>query len=58
VVPIPEPEDQVPFLFKVQSLLSGGSFVATDKYALLLSLADLAAHSARYDRVPNGRETS
>jgi hypothetical protein len=42
VMPIPEPEDQVQFLFKVQRLLSEGSFVATDKYALLLSLADLA----------------
>jgi hypothetical protein len=41
-MPIPEPEDQVQFLFKVQRLLSEGSFVASYKYALLLSLADLA----------------
>jgi hypothetical protein len=41
-MPIPEPEDQVQFLFKVQRLLSEGSFVATYKYALLLSLAALA----------------
>jgi 5-methylcytosine-specific restriction endonuclease McrA len=38
----PEPERQVQFLFNVQRLLSDGSFVATYKYALLLSLADLA----------------
>jgi hypothetical protein len=41
-MPIPDPEDQVQFLFKVQRLLSEGSFVSTYKYALLLSLADLA----------------
>jgi hypothetical protein len=38
----PEPERQVQFLFGVQRLLSDGSFVATYKFALLLSLADLA----------------
>ena len=41
-MPVPEPENQVQFLFKVQRLLSEGSFVSTYKYALLLSLADLA----------------
>jgi hypothetical protein len=40
--PGPEPERQVQFLFDVQRLLSDGSFVATYKFALLLSLADLA----------------
>ena len=39
---IPEPEDQVQFLFKIQRLLSEGGFVATYKFALLLSLAELA----------------
>ena len=38
----PEPERQVQFLFNVQRLLSDGGFVATYKFALLLSLADLA----------------
>jgi len=38
----PDPERQVEFLFRVQRLLSDGSFVATYKFALLLSLADLA----------------
>lgn len=38
----PDPERQVRFLFDVQRLLSDGSFVATYKFALLLSLADLA----------------
>ncbi len=41
-MPGPEPESQVQFLFNVQRLLSDGSFVATYKFALLLSLADLA----------------
>ena len=41
-MPAPEPERQVQFLFNVQRLLSDGSFVATYKFALLLSLADLA----------------
>jgi hypothetical protein len=41
-MPGPEPEYQIQFLFNVQRLLSDGSFVATYKYALLLSLADLA----------------
>jgi len=38
----PDPERQVEFLSNVQRLLSDGSFVATYKFALLLSLADLA----------------
>jgi hypothetical protein len=46
---IPEPEDQVQFLFKVQRLLSEGSFVSTYKYALLLSLADLAVERGNDD---------
>jgi hypothetical protein len=41
-MPPPDPERQVDFLIRVQRLLSDGSFVATYKFALLLSLADLA----------------
>ncbi len=41
-MPIPDPEEQLQFLFKVQRLLSEGLFVSTYKYALLLALADLA----------------
>lgn len=41
-MPIPEPEEQVQFLFKLQRLLTEGSFVATYKHALLLALAELA----------------
>jgi hypothetical protein len=40
--PPPDPERHVDFLFRIQRLLSDGSFVATYKFALLLSLADLA----------------
>src|SRR5713226_8184611 len=42
LMPIPDPEEQLQFLFKVQRLLSEGLFVSTYKYALLLALADLA----------------
>ena len=38
----PDPERQVQFLVNVRRLLSDGSFVATYKFALLLSLAELA----------------
>lgn len=38
----PDPEAQVQFLFKIQRLLSEGGFVATYKFALLVSLAELA----------------
>jgi len=41
-MPIPDPEEQLQFLFKVQRLLSEGLFVSSYKFALLLSLADLA----------------
>lgn len=41
----PTPEFQVDFLGKVQRLLSEGLFVASYKFALLLSLADLAVES-------------
>ena len=39
---IPTAEDQVKFLSNIQRVLSEGDFVATYKYALLLSLADIA----------------
>jgi len=41
-MPIPDPEEQLQFLFKVQRLLSEGLFVSSYKFALLLALADLA----------------
>jgi hypothetical protein len=41
-MPIPDPEEQLQFLFKVQRVLSDGLFTASYKFALLLALADLA----------------
>ena len=40
----PEAKDQIDFLIKIQRLLNegGGKFTATYKFALLLSIADLA----------------
>ena len=38
----PTHESQVQFLLRIQRLLNEGSFTATYKYALLLSLADIA----------------
>ena len=38
----PTHEAQVQFLLRIQRLLNEGSFTATYKYALLLSLADIA----------------
>lgn len=40
-MPIPSADDQVRFLLHVQRLLTEGSFVATYKHALLLSIADI-----------------
>ncbi len=37
----PSPEEQVAFLRRLQRLLDEGSFVATYKYALLHTIADL-----------------
>lgn len=39
---VPSPQEQIEFLQKAQRLLSEGSFVASYKFALLRSLADLA----------------
>src|SRR4051812_45556126 len=41
-MPIPSPPEQIRFLQQVQRLLSDGLFVASYKFALLRSLADLA----------------
>jgi hypothetical protein len=38
----PTPEEQIRFLTNIQRLLTEGAFTATYKYALLLSLADIA----------------
>src|SRR5215472_5857033 len=38
----PTSDEQIEFLVKIQRLLDEGLFVATYKFALLLSLADLA----------------
>jgi hypothetical protein len=43
---VPDPEAQVEFLIKVQRILSEGAFTATYKFALLVSLADLAVERA------------
>jgi hypothetical protein len=40
-MPIPSSDEQVQFLLRVQRLLAEGSFVATYKHALLLSIADV-----------------
>lgn len=42
IVPPPSPEAQLTFLSKLQRLFAEGDFTATYKYALLISLADLA----------------
>jgi 5-methylcytosine-specific restriction endonuclease McrA len=41
-LPIPTPEEQVQFLRNIQRLLAEGSFVASYKFALVHTLADLA----------------
>ena len=42
----PSPQDQIQFLVNVQRLLNEGLFVASYKFALLLSLADLSVEKA------------
>ena len=42
MTPAPSPEAQLAFLAKLQRLFAEGDFTATYKYALLISLADLA----------------
>lgn len=55
---IPDPEAQVQFLFKIQRLLSEGSFVTTYKFALLLSLADLAVERGNDEGDPLALDTT
>ena len=45
----PTPAEQVAFLGQIERLLSEGQFVATYKYALLVSIADLAVQLGRDD---------
>lgn len=45
----PSAEDQLTFLTKLQRLFAEGDFTATYKFALLISLADLAVESGRKD---------
>jgi 5-methylcytosine-specific restriction endonuclease McrA len=49
VTPPPTPEAQLTFLTKLQRLFSEGDFTATYKFALLISLADLAVELGRDD---------
>jgi hypothetical protein len=46
---LPDAERQLDFLFKVQRILVEGTFEATYKFALLLSLADLAVERGNDD---------
>jgi hypothetical protein len=48
-IPGPTAEEQVAFLGKIERLLSEGQFVATYKYALLVTIADLAIKLGRDD---------
>ena len=49
VIPPPSPEAQLTFLSKLQRLLAEGDFTATYKFALLVSLADLAVEQGADD---------
>lgn len=49
MTPAPSPEEQLAFLSHLQRLLSEGDFTATYKYALLMSLAELAVESGHDD---------
>lgn len=44
-MPIPTSEDQLKFITNIQRILDEGSFVATYKFALIMSLADYAVES-------------
>jgi len=48
-IPAPTPLEQITFLGQIERLLSEGQFVATYKYALLVSIADLAVQLGRDD---------
>jgi 5-methylcytosine-specific restriction endonuclease McrA len=47
--PAPAPEEQLKFLMKIQRLFNEGDFTATYKYALLMSLAELAVEKGTDD---------
>ena len=47
--PIPSAEFQLQFLAKLQRLFAEGDFTATYKFALIISLADLAIELGRDD---------
>lgn len=47
--PAPSPEAQLDFLSKLQRLFAEGDFTATYKFALLISLADLAVEAGAND---------
>lgn len=48
-IPPPSPESQLAFLAKLQRLFAEGDFTATYKFALLISLADLAVERGQDD---------
>lgn len=52
MTPAPTPEAQLAFLTKLQRLFAEGDFTATYKYALMISLADLAVEVGRDDGDP------
>ena len=49
---IPPPEGQLEFLAKLQRLFAEGDFTATYKFALLISMADLAVEIGHDDDRP------
>ena len=49
MIPPPSPEAQLAFLSKLQRLFAEGDFTATYKFALLISLADLAVEHGHDD---------
>ena len=44
-MPIPTSDDQLKFITNIQRILDEGAFVATYKFALIMSLADYAVES-------------
>jgi len=50
--PRPTPEQQLEFLQRIQSLFEDGDFVATYKFALLMSLAALSVEGGADDGRP------
>ena len=52
-----EPQQQLEFLSKIQRLLGEGQFTATDKYALLLAIADICVEDGEDSAAPFEIET-